>query len=96
MFRYKPLGSCELLRPAMMVNLFATEGGPGGAGEPEYLGLEEALGIPGVALHLYGKRDLRPFRKMGHLTALGPSRDEAIARAEAARDRIRIALKGRP
>jgi 5-(carboxyamino)imidazole ribonucleotide synthase len=82
-----PLGSAELLRPAMMVNLF---GQPGAAGEAEYLGLEEALAIPGVALHLYGKREVRPFRKMGHLTALGSTVEEAIARAESARDRIRI------
>jgi 5-(carboxyamino)imidazole ribonucleotide synthase len=100
-----PLGSCELLRPAMMVNLFGEPGlpgtaasgeGPDGVGEPEYQGLEEALAIPGVTLHLYGKRELRPFRKMGHLTALGSTREEAIARAEAARDRIRIGLRGRP
>ena len=70
-----PLGSPELLRPAMMVNLF---GEPGGFGEAEYVGLEEALAVPGVALHLYGKREVRPFRKMGHLTALGATPEEAI------------------
>ena len=88
-----PLGSSELLAPAMMVNLFGEPGGPGApgrSGEPEYLGLEDALAVPGVSIHLYGKREVRPFRKMGHLTALGSSREEAIARAEAARDRIRI------
>jgi 5-(carboxyamino)imidazole ribonucleotide synthase len=86
-----PLGSPGLLSPAMMVNLF---GGPDcGAGEPEYLGLEEALAVPGVSLHLYGKRELRPFRKMGHLTALGATAEEAIERAEKARDRIRLVAR---
>ena len=74
----------------MMVNLF---GEPGESGRPEYLGLEEALAIPGVSIHLYGKRELRPFRKMGHLTALDATADEAIARAESARKRIRIVTR---
>ncbi len=89
-----PLGSAELLRPAMMVNLF---GEPGcGAGEPEYLGLEEALAVPGVSIHLYGKREVRPFRKMGHLTALGADVEEAVERAERARTLIRIGAKPAP
>jgi 5-(carboxyamino)imidazole ribonucleotide synthase len=71
----------------MMVNIF---GEPGLTGEAEYLGLEGALAIPGVSIHLYGKREVRPFRKMGHLTALGATSKEAIARAEAARDRIKV------
>jgi 5-(carboxyamino)imidazole ribonucleotide synthase len=82
-----PLGSPELLRPAMMINLF---GGPGQSGKAEYIGLERALAIPGVALHLYGKREVRPFRKMGHVTAIGRTWDEAMERAEAARDYIKI------
>jgi 5-(carboxyamino)imidazole ribonucleotide synthase len=85
-----PLGSPELLRPAMMVNLF---GEPGGFGEAEYVGLEEALAVPGVALHLYGKREVRPFRKMGHLTALGATPEEAIERAELARSHIKVAAR---
>ena len=82
-----PLGSPELLRPAMMVNLL---GGEGASGEAEYQGLEKALSVPGVAIHLYGKREVRPFRKMGHLTALGANVDEAIERAQAARSAIKI------
>ncbi len=91
-----PLGSPELLRPAMMVNLV---GDPSAAGtgdaacEPEYRGLEEALAVPGVSIHLYGKREVRPFRKMGHLTALGSTPGEAVTRAEAAR--ARISIRGR-
>ena len=42
--------------------------------------------MPGVKLHLYGKGDPRVGRKMGHLTALGDSVDEAAAKALAARD----------
>ncbi|HOX31564.1 MAG TPA: ATP-grasp domain-containing protein [Spirochaetales bacterium] len=82
-----PLGSSELLRPAAMVNLL---GAPGASGEPEYVGLERALALPGVAVHLYGKREVRPFRKMGHVTALGRDAGEALERAEAARDCVRV------
>lgn len=85
-----PLGSTELLRPAMMVNLL---GEPEASGEPEYLGLEGALAVPGVSVHLYGKREVRPFRKMGHLTAVGADAAEAAARAEEARSRIRVVAK---
>lgn len=85
-----PLGSTELLSPAMMVNLL---GEPGASGEPEYLGLEGALAVPGVSVHLYGKREVRPFRKMGHLTAVGADAAEAAARVEEARSRIRVVAK---
>jgi 5-(carboxyamino)imidazole ribonucleotide synthase len=51
-------------------------------GEPNW---SAALAIPGVALHLYGKRDARPGRKMGHLTALGPSAEDAARTVREAR-----------
>jgi len=90
-----PLGSPELLSPAAMVNLVGepASGGRAASGVPEYLGLEEALAVPGVAVHLYGKREVRPFRKMGHLTAVGATVEEALARAEAARALIRIVAR---
>jgi 5-(carboxyamino)imidazole ribonucleotide synthase len=81
------LGSPELLRPAMMVNLV---GDLGAIGRPDYRGLEDAAAVPGVAIHLYGKREVRPFRKMGHITALGDTVEQAISRAEAARAFVRI------
>ncbi len=60
-----PLGNTELIRPAVMINLL---GEKGFSGPVRYDGLEEALAIPGVFLHLYGKPETRPFRKMGHIT----------------------------
>ncbi|HQQ77536.1 MAG TPA: 5-(carboxyamino)imidazole ribonucleotide synthase [Thermoanaerobaculia bacterium] len=66
-----PLGSTELLRPAAMANLLGDlwAGGP-----PRW---ENACAAPGVALHLYGKKEPRPGRKMGHLTALAATPAEA-------------------
>jgi 5-(carboxyamino)imidazole ribonucleotide synthase len=52
-------------------------------GEPRW---DAALAVPDVKLHLYGKRNPRPGRKMGHLTALGETPAEAIRKVLAARD----------
>lgn len=82
-----PLGSTEMVCPGMMINLL---GEPDAYGAPRYVGIEEALCIPGVSLHLYGKTEVRPFRKMGHLTAIAPTVEEAIQRAKTAREKIRI------
>ena len=66
-----PLGSAEFLRPAAMANLL---GDIWSAGEPDWA---DALAVPGVSLHLYGKAEPRPGRKMGHLTAVAETTDEA-------------------
>jgi 5-(carboxyamino)imidazole ribonucleotide synthase len=82
-----PLGSTRQLAPAVMINLL---GAPGADGGPRVLGLDEALALPGVAMHLYGKRSVRPYRKMGHMTVTAPTLDEALDVARRARDLIRI------
>ena len=74
------LGDTTQIKPAAMVNLL---GDLWVDGEPDWAA---ALAMPGVKLHLYGKSDPRVGRKMGHLTALGDSVDEAAAKALAARD----------
>ncbi len=78
-----PLGATASLRPTAMVNLL---GDVWQGGEPKW---SEALAEPNVHLHLYGKREPRPGRKMGHLTAVG----ESIAAAEAAALRARDGLR---
>jgi 5-(carboxyamino)imidazole ribonucleotide synthase len=81
-----PLGEASLRRPAAMANLLGDlwEGG-----EPDW---PAVLARPEVALHLYGKAEARRGRKMGHLTALGATPEEARERVLAARE----ALEGRP
>jgi 5-(carboxyamino)imidazole ribonucleotide synthase len=73
------LGSTDLLQPAAMANLL---GDLWAAGQPDWAA---ALAFPDVKLHLYGKRDPRPGRKMGHVTALAPTTTEARTRVIAAR-----------
>ncbi len=77
-----PLGSTELLRPAAMANLL---GDVWENGEPNW---SEALKLPEVKLHLYGKASARPGRKMGHLTAMADSADEAERIVREARRRL--------
>jgi 5-(carboxyamino)imidazole ribonucleotide synthase len=77
-----PLGSTRLLSPAAMANLL---GDLWIGGEPDWAG---ACAEPDVKLHLYGKAAARPGRKMGHLTALAPSADEAERLVLAARQRL--------
>jgi 5-(carboxyamino)imidazole ribonucleotide synthase len=74
-----PLGDTSLHSPSAMVNLL---GDLWKRGEPQW---HRALALPGVSLHLYGKADPRPGRKMGHLTALAPTPDEAAMLALTAR-----------
>jgi len=78
-----PLGSPEMLQPAAaMANLL---GGLWATGEPDW---SAALAFPDVKLHLYGKSVPRPGRKMGHLTALAATREEAKSVVLRARDAL--------
>jgi 5-(carboxyamino)imidazole ribonucleotide synthase len=79
-----PLGSTELLRPAAMANLL---GDLWAEGEPNWVA---ASRFKEVKLHLYGKADARPGRKMGHLTTMARTVDEAQDRVVAARDALLI------
>jgi 5-(carboxyamino)imidazole ribonucleotide synthase len=76
------LGDPRLLSPVAMINLL---GDLWAQGPPRW---DRALALPGVRLHLYGKTEARPGRKMGHLTCLAGSADEALALALTARDQL--------
>ena len=81
-----PLAQPWLMSPVAMINLL---GDLWSDGEPRW---EEALKRPGVRLHLYGKAEARPGRKMGHLNCLAADPDRALALALETRD----ALRARP
>ena len=70
-----PLGDTRLHSPVAMVNIL---GDAWNGGTPRF---DRALAIPGVRLHLYGKRAARAGRKMGHLTAVADSADAALEAA---------------
>jgi 5-(carboxyamino)imidazole ribonucleotide synthase len=77
-----PLGCTEMLRPAAMANLL---GEIWNKGEPDWL---SALSMPELKLHLYGKTEARPGRKMGHLTATSRTSAQAEQIVRAARARL--------
>jgi len=77
-----PLGSTELVRPAAMANLL---GDLWSGGEPDW---QAALACPPVKLHLYGKLEARPGRKMGHLTTLGADAAQALESVLHAREAL--------
>lgn len=82
-----PLGSTVTKMPSVMLNLL---GEPGFSGPAVYEGLRECLAIEGVKIHIYGKKETRPFRKMGHITVLDFKRERALEKAERVRQTIKV------
>ena len=82
-----PLGDTRLFTPAVMVNIVGEEGHEGPA---KYDGLEQILKQGGVHLHLYGKSETRPFRKMGHVTVTDPDLERAIEKANFVQDTLKV------
>ena len=78
-----PLGDARLLSPVVMVNLLGDVWRP----QPDWRAL---LGHAGVQLHLYGKAEARPGRKMGHYNCLAPTLDEALGIATETRAALGI------
>lgn len=81
-----PLGNTDILQPTVMVNLLGEKGFEGHA---RYEGLTEIMQIDGVKVHLYGKKMMKPFRKMGHVTVIS----ESLASAKAIARRVKETLK---
>ncbi|KAJ1448795.1 hypothetical protein M885DRAFT_537783 [Pelagophyceae sp. CCMP2097] len=76
-----PLGDAAATRPvAATLNVLGDADTP--AGPPTYRGLAELLGEPGIYPHLYGKAVVTPFRKMGHITIVGETREDVVAKVE--------------
>lgn len=85
-----PLGNSESKVAGVMVNLVGEEGY---AGDVLYENIEQVMALPGVTPHIYGKRQTRPFRKMGHITVVNPHIEEARAIAQKVKETIRVISK---
>lgn len=80
------LGSTDLVVPAAaMVNILGERNGPA-----KVEGHEKATALEGVSVHIYGKKETKVERKMGHITAVGNSPQEALGKALKAREYISI------
>jgi 5-(carboxyamino)imidazole ribonucleotide synthase len=82
-----PLGNCESKVAGIMVNLVGAEGF---SGDVFYENIEKIMAINGVTPHIYGKKETRPFRKMGHVTIVNEDMEEARRIAEEVKNSIRV------
>ena len=82
-----PLGNTASKVAGIMVNLVGAEGY---SGNVTYENIEKIMAIDGVTPHIYGKRETRPFRKMGHVTIVNENMNEARRIAEEVKNTIRV------
>lgn len=82
-----PLGNPAHILPACIVNLVGADGHTGPA---RFEGINELLQMDNVFLHLYGKRETRPGRKMGHVTVLSSEKQELIHKAQRIKQTLQI------
>lgn len=82
-----PLGNTASKVAGVMVNLVGAEGYKG---RVHYKHIEEILQMDGVSPHIYGKKDTRPFRKMGHVTIVNKDVNEARKIAEDVKSKIEV------
>ncbi len=88
-----PLGSVAPRSAAVMVNLL---GEAGQTGFVHYQGIEDVLGLEGVYVHIYGKKQTRPFRKMGHVTIVADDLAAAKAKAQVVKEKLKVVAWNNP
>ena len=85
-----PLGNTDSKVAGIMVNLVGAEGH---SGQVVYENIEKIMAINGVTPHIYGKRETRPFRKMGHVTITNVNMEQARKIAQQVKETIRVIAK---
>ena len=85
-----PLGCPDAILPAAIVNLLGAEDFTGDA---HYEGLEDILKLENVFVHIYGKKQTKPGRKMGHVTILSKEKQELIHQANRIKNTLRVVTK---
>ncbi|MCF8341846.1 MAG: 5-(carboxyamino)imidazole ribonucleotide synthase [Chitinophagaceae bacterium] len=85
-----PLGETNYIKPSVMVNLVGAEGFKG---DVFYRGLEDVLSIPNVFVHLYGKLQTSPGRKMGHITIMGDDVAILMEKATLVKQKLTVIAK---
>jgi 5-(carboxyamino)imidazole ribonucleotide synthase len=82
-----PLGSTKTIQPSAMVNVL---GQPGFSGVAIFEGLEDTLKVDGAFVHLYGKKETKPFRKMGHVTVMDEHIDSLKDKAKFIKENLKV------
>jgi len=85
-----PLGNTDAILPAAIVNIL---GAPGYSGESHYEGLDEVLKMDNVFVHLYGKKQTKPGRKMGHVTILSKDRQDLVHSANKIKHTLKVCTR---
>jgi 5-(carboxyamino)imidazole ribonucleotide synthase len=85
-----PLGNTKAILPSVMVNITGAEGH---SGDVNYKGINEVLKIDNAFVHLYGKKQTRPGRKMGHVTILSAEKQDLIHKANIVKQNLSVEAK---
>jgi len=85
-----PLGNTDPILPGAIVNLLGAEGY---TGEAYYEGLEEVLQMDNVFVHIYGKRETKPGRKMGHVTIISREKQDLAYKAHKIKNTLKVICK---
>ena len=85
-----PPGNTDMILPSLMLNLL---GESGHSGEARYDGLADVMRIDNAFVHLYGKRETRPGRKMGHVTVMSREKQELLHQASVVKRTLKVRAK---
>ena len=85
-----PLGNTKYLFPSVMINIIGSEGH---SGKPVYEGLNDVLQMDNAFVHLYGKYQTKPGRKMGHVTILSAEKQDLIHKANKVKQALKVTAK---
>jgi 5-(carboxyamino)imidazole ribonucleotide synthase len=85
-----PLGNTEAILPGAIVNLIGAEGC---SGEAHYEGLEEVMQMDHVFVHIYGKEETKPGRKMGHVTIISRDKQDLVYKAHKIKNTLKVISK---
>ena len=82
-----PLGDTAIQLPSVMINLL---GEPNYSGKAKYEGVAQSMALSGVKIHIYGKKETRPFRKMGHVTIMDQDIQQALVKANQVKQILKV------
>lgn len=82
-----PLGNTKMILPSAMINII---GADSYSGKAQYTGLEEVLKLDNAFLHLYGKAETRPGRKMGHVTLVSKEKQDLVYKAHQIKQSVSV------
>jgi len=85
-----PMGNTAAILPAAIVNLLGAEGH---SGEAVYEGLDEVMQMDNVFIHIYGKKETRPGRKMGHITIISREKHDLVYKAHKIKNTLKVISK---